>query len=629
MKKIYQIIIAIILLSGSLFTSCTLDEWNPSTVDLETAYKYKNGYESLINYCYDGLYYFYGKIDGIGAMEMGTDSWVNTGSGENGFLLYDNNMNSTLGTLRTIWQGFYSTINYCNTAIYYAEIVEGYSDAELQAKVAEVYFLRAWSNWHLVEQFGGVVLKTQPSTITGVDNSPVRNSEEEFYDSIISDLQYACENLPVSQGVERGRVSKKAAYAMLAKACLQRTRLGEKEKYAKMALDAAEELINNQGKYSIALYTSDANQSGFAKLWSSENNKNNAEFLFLEAIDHIEGKNPDSFNRGRTRQYYVMDCRTVGAVWGTQESDAWLSRANTRNFKPSKYLLTSLFPPVKNSADTRFAETFFYEYYNANSSWSNLTITANMVNTYHKNSNLTGHIIPNTAGTIQTLARGGKGVNCMGVVNMVDDDGDGYLDGLSIYTPNWTVPVDEKRDLPFWVVDPSDMFDASGKWITVETNPAMGTYFKEIYPSLKKFSCLQYVDDRQQWLGDIPIIRLGEVYLIAAEAALLYNNDQPTALKYVNEIRKRAAVTGRQNEIVATQGEMTLDYILAERGREMCGEQVRWYDLKRMGKLTSQYLTSTNPDILFFDESKHKIRPIPQSYLDAISNPDEFGNNGY
>lgn len=50
-------------------SSCSLDEWNPSTVDVETAYKYRDEYESLINYCYDGLYYFYGKIDGIGAME--------------------------------------------------------------------------------------------------------------------------------------------------------------------------------------------------------------------------------------------------------------------------------------------------------------------------------------------------------------------------------------------------------------------------------------------------------------------------------------------------------------------------------------------------------------------------------
>ena len=110
MKKIHRISIALIFLSG-IGVSCSLEEWNPSTTDVEKAYKYKEGYESLINYCYDGLYYFYGKIDGIGAMEMGTDSWANTGSNEGGFILYDSRLNSTLGTFATIWQGFYSTIN--------------------------------------------------------------------------------------------------------------------------------------------------------------------------------------------------------------------------------------------------------------------------------------------------------------------------------------------------------------------------------------------------------------------------------------------------------------------------------------------------------------------------------------
>ena len=78
MKNIFKAALVVLLASTTL-TSCELEEWNPSTVDLETAYKYKDGFESLVNYCYDGLYYFYGKIDGIGAMEMGTDLWDSEG----------------------------------------------------------------------------------------------------------------------------------------------------------------------------------------------------------------------------------------------------------------------------------------------------------------------------------------------------------------------------------------------------------------------------------------------------------------------------------------------------------------------------------------------------------------------
>src|SRR5690606_520097 len=99
------------------------------------------------------------------------------------------------------------------------------------------------------------------------------------------------------------------------------------------------------------------------------------------------------------------------------------------------------------------------------------------------------------------------------------------------------------------------------------------------------------------------------------------------AQEYVNTIRRRAAVTDRQDEMEVAAGEVTLDFILAERGRELAGEQTRWYDLKRMGKLTNTYLKATNPDILFFDQNKHTVRPIPQSFLDAIANPAEFSQN--
>src|SRR5690606_19339730 len=354
------------------------------------------------------------------------------------------------------------------------------------------------------------------------------------------------------------------------------------------------------------------------------NNKNNTEFLFIEAVDHTEGRNPEGWNRGRTRQYYLADTRTTGAPWGTQENETWTGRSNSRNFKPTKYLLTELFEPVPDPADTRFKETFFYEYYNAK--WADVTISQSMVSQYRKNPNLVGHVIKNTAAGDVTLVQGGTNTWRMGVENMVDNNGDGWLDGLSIFTPNWVMSAQEKADLPFWIVDPSDWFQADGRWVQPESNN-MATYTREIYPSLKKFSAWEYVMDRQYWLGDIPIIRLGEVYLIAAEAALLYNNDVNKARQYVNAVRRRAAITSRQSEMEVSAAQMTLDFILAERGRELAGEQTRWYDLKRMGKLTTDYLRATNPDIQFFDANKHTVRPIPQSFMDAIANPQEFGQN--
>ena len=637
MKKIVQIISIVVL-----FSACSLEEWNPATVDFELAYQTKEGYESVFNFCYNGLYYYYGKADGIGPMEMGTDLWANFGTTQQTeWILYDGRLNTTQPS-RKVWDGLYATVNFCNLAIYYANTVEGYaSEAELNAKLGEVYFLRAWSNWHLVEQYGGIVLRMLPSTITGPDQTPQRSSEEAFYEQIFSDLEYACQYLPLEQH-DRGRVARKAAYAMVAKAALQRTRIGEKEKYAKMALDAAEELINNQGKYGVALWKSDANQSGFAKVWAGANNKNNPEFIFLEAIDDQNGYNPESWNRGRTRQYYALDARLANGSgeWGTEEQDFRLSRTNTSWFKPTKYLLTEIFQPVKDPADTRFAETFFYEYYKASN--TSLRISQTLINKWQKNPDLLDYEILPTNGPYSIQSRGGQTVGggnaqpwMSGMINMELNEsgpGAGYPKGLCLYTPNWYMTAEEKRNLPFCVIDPADWFDAEGKWVTVETSSHPATpHIRNVFPSLKKFSAPEYLNhaDTQHWLGDFPIIRMGEIYLIAAEAALLYNNDRAKALQYVNEIRKRAAVTSRENEMLVTQNEMTLDYILAERARELCGEQVRWYDLKRMGKLTKAYLAATNPDIIAFEEPKHLLRPIPQNFLDAITNPDEFGNNGY
>ncbi len=628
MKKITNNIknlIAAIFMLPMVF-SCDLDEYNPNTTDLESAYSTAETYESLVNFCYDGLYYVYGILDGIGPMEMGTDLWWSEDF-LSGFTQYGSDMNTEQSSLETYWEAFYTTINYCNTSIYYADLVEDYNEADKNAKVAEAYFLRGWSYLMLVEQFGGVVLDTLPSVISGLNTAPTRSTEVEFYDQLISDLEFACEYLPIDQGEETGRASRKAAYGMLAKAYLQRTRLGESNasEYAKLALQYAEELIDNQSEYNCALYTSDDSESGYAKLWDGENNKGNTEFLFSEFVDYSAGINPGGWSRGRTRQYYVMDLKSVGAEWGTSESNCnWYGRANTNGLKPSKYLLTEIFSPEKDPIDTRFDNTFFTEYYNSSDT---LIISEDLATKYSKDESIIGDTIYYTAANYSS----GKHmftISASQQINMFDKDGDGYLDGLSVFTPNYTVSSEEKAKMPFLCVDPSDMFNDDGTWVT-STSSDMGTYYKECYPSLNKFSALPWVVTKEYWYGDVPIMRLGEVYLIAAEAALRYNDDQTTAAKYVNVIRERAATTANASDMDVAASEVDLDFILAERARELAGEQVRWMDLKRYGYLSSSYLSKTNPDITNFNDSKHTIRPIPQSFLDAISNADEFGNNGY
>ncbi|WP_308991020.1 RagB/SusD family nutrient uptake outer membrane protein [Mariniflexile litorale] len=619
-----------------LTASCDLDEVNRDIQDTDLVYTSVVGYEGVINYAYNSLYYFYGKIDGIGPLEMGTDLWW-AESKYTEHAQYNSGLNTNHGFNKNFWQGFYASINYANLAIYYADQVTDYTEEKRNEKVAEAHFIRGWSYLQIVEQYGGVVLRTLPSSIDPeLENFPVRSTELQFYELILSDLEFAAEHLPISQGAEKGRASKKAALGMLAKAYLQRTRLGDETVYAAKALAVAKDLIDNQVAYGCGLWESTATESGYAQLWDGPNNKGNKEFLFLESIDPNDETraNADGTNRGRTRQYYLMDLRYIGEEWGTtQKNCSWYGRANDRGYKPTKYLLTEIFTPEKDPADTRFENTFFTEYYN--SRWSDFEISSDVLNKYGKDPALAGHIIKNTAATYYNgeVYYDGRTVyqptvNASGNVNMVDDDSDGYLDGLSMFTPNYPMTASEKYSSPFLLVTPDEMFDASGKWVT-DASSSLGAYYKNCYPSFNKLSSIHWIYNNQRWLGDIPILRLGDVYLLAAEAALRVNNDQATAAGYVNTIRKRAAITSRQNDMVVPDNEVTLDFILAERARELAGEQVRWEDLKRFGKLNNTYLNTTNPDIINFVDDKHILRPIPQAFLDAIGNADEFGTNGY
>ena len=69
------------------------------------------------------------------------------------------------------------------------------------------------------------------------------------------------------------------------------------------------------------------------------------------------------------------------------------------------------------------------------------------------------------------------------------------------------------------------------------------------------------------------LLRLGDVYLICAEAYLLAGN-QPKALEYTNAIRQRAGV-----EALAS---VTFEDIWKERRLELAGEGDRWYDYVRL-----------------------------------------------
>jgi hypothetical protein len=126
---------------------------------------------------------------------------------------------------------------------------------------------------------------------------------------------------------------------------------------------------------------------------------------------------------------------------------------------------------------------------------------------------------------------------------------------------------------------------------------------------------------------DFPMFRLGDAYLIYAEAAVRSNTNLTQALTYVNALRQRAY--GNTSGNIAS-GALTTDFILAERGRELLWEGHRRTDLVRFGKFTGgSYLWAWKGGVAAgtSTDAKYNLYPLPANELSA--NPNLKQNAGY
>jgi starch-binding outer membrane protein, SusD/RagB family len=132
---------------------------------------------------------------------------------------------------------------------------------------------------------------------------------------------------------------------------------------------------------------------------------------------------------------------------------------------------------------------------------------------------------------------------------------------------------------------------------------------------------------------DFYLARLGETFLIAAEAYLQLN-DKPTAMARINAVRARAEKTPGGLQLTDPNA-ITIDTILDERALELVGEFHRWFDLKRTGKLVERVMKYNkdvrgNANAFVGTDGQLKIlRPIPQQALQLNENKDFRQNPGY
>lgn len=106
---------------------------------------------------------------------------------------------------------------------------------------------------------------------------------------------------------------------------------------------------------------------------------------------------------------------------------------------------------------------------------------------------------------------------------------------------------------------------------------------------------------------NIKVIRLSEIYLIAAEAAL--SSDKQLAADYLNEIRKRSPGLAP-----ATAATVTLDMILAERGKELFAEGSKFFDMMRCNKSITFNDELITPAVII----KHREKTIDRTFYKTI-----------
>lgn len=169
----------------------------------------------------------------------------------------------------------------------------------------------------------------------------------------------------------------------------------------------------------------------------------------------------------------------------------------------------------------------------------------------------------------------------------------------AIYLPGFEMPASERATKPYQVLTPS-------------------LYTDKLYPTLNKFLDPGRVDLTQFEGGrDYIAFRLADTYLMLGEA-LFRQGKNAEAAEVVNNVRRRAAFPGRQAAMEVTAANINLEFFVEERERELLGEQMRWFDLKRWGLLLER-VRLHNLDATANIRDHHVLRPIPQNQIDRVT----------
>ena len=602
MKKINSFLLIFGLLFGA--TACT--NWLSEDGAPKMTYDYygtEQGVDAAVAAAYSFLRWGCGNERYDVLTELGTDLFTAGSDGKNktSFNAYGTQLNPEDNILSGLWENHYKGISDANIAM--DQILQSdMSESKKLTSLGEMLFIRSFLYFELVQQFGKVPLVTEGSFEIRTDFK--RAAIADIYKQIITDLRTAVEYLPEKvDDSQKGKATSYAASHLLAKVYLTRGSAvtdvrGQKATDMDSVLYFAENVIKNS-PYRL--------QKNFADLWNIDN-MGNSEVIFAVQFT----SNPIFNDDGNTFHLYWLP---VYDDEDGMERDIFYGRPYKR-YRPTDKVLFKLYDR-KN--DSRFYKSFRWAY------------------------------MSNYAKTIPVW----KELEDKGEIYFTPDPQKGQIAGKKKFEVGDTAI--------YYTIEKTGFKKNSIEMKKLRADKSYTYYPYEVhdskhYPTLIKHlapnrpSVAEKASSRE-WVR----MRLGETYLIAAEAAGR-KGDFDLAAKYINVIRERAAwadgetktaqyweieggapdnINSTYDNIKVTATELSTgdfeSFILDERGRELLSEICRWEDLVRTEKFY-EWVKKYNSDAEAAIKPYHKLRPIPQTHidrLDPVGPVEEEQNEGY
>jgi len=596
-------------------------------------FKTQQGLDALVTGMYQSLRFHFNYEWAYTTTEYGTDEFEVGGDRTmEMWNSYSSNLNSQTGNVQDVWDNMYGNINSANIVIQNVPLYYG-NGADKDTRLGEGYFMRAFDYFKLVKQFGGVPIKLTPSTT--VEREFTRNTEKEVYQQIIDDFTNAYNNLPETPAAT-GRITKYAAAHFLAKAYLYRA----SELYDDWNSDTKQADLQNAVKYAdIVINSGHYNLApNYRDLWDFETvdgpNEQLSEIILAAQFSNNTATQGRYGNQ--VHLYYPAVYQNLPGMQRDIPGDREFQRMRSTDY------MVDVFDRVN---DSRFWKSFKTSY---------------LCNKPSGAPKWTAAYAPTPADVGQPKFTGGQ-ESIRYIVNSAGDNR--YTsDNINFRAPSMYVRY------------------FSGQ--PVNYKGSHGNYTASQYVALSKFMDGSRSTVASQFgQRDGILARLAETYLIAAEAYGRLG-DYDKALPYINKVRDRAAykdgedrsfyvdggVAYKNNSAansaayvsysdkntyyesnnlpetttgstlsamhlnstgdifnsthdfydvlgVSSNADKFLCFILNERSRELAGELMRWEDLARTKTLIKRGKAFNDEAV---PTEKDYLRPIPQSFLDAI-----------